>query len=220
MATLQPTNALEIISDVVCPWCYIGKRRLSHALDLLGGEIPLTVHWRPYELNPAMPLEGRERGAHYARKFGSLEDAANLIANITSNAHNDGLAMDYEKIKRVPNTLTAHRLIWFAERFDAQNAIVDALFEAYFVEGHDVGDRDVLIDIAERCKLERNDVTNFLDSSEAVASVTAEMSAARDAGIHGVPAFVLNGQFLFSGAQSPETIALSIKRAIARAARA
>ncbi|MDA0822327.1 MAG: DsbA family oxidoreductase [Proteobacteria bacterium] len=219
MTTGQPSNTLEIISDVVCPWCYIGKRRLSRALELLGAETPLTVRWRPYELNPTMPPEGRERRAHYARKFGSMEDAAHLIANITSNAHHEGLAMDYEKIERVPNTLTAHRLIWFAERCDSQNAIVDALFEAYFVEGRNIGDRAVLIDIAVNCGLERNDVTVFLDGNEAVDIVTTQMSAARDAGIHGVPAFVLNGQFLFSGAQSPETISLSIKRAIARAAR-
>ncbi|MFT4564900.1 MAG: putative DsbA family dithiol-disulfide isomerase, partial [Gammaproteobacteria bacterium] len=131
MAVAQPTNTLDIISDVVCPWCYIGKRRLSRALELLGNEIPLTVRWRPYELNPSMPPEGRERRAHYARKFGSQEDVANLIANITSNAHDEGLAMDYEKIERVPNTLAAHRLIWFAEQVDAQNSTVDALFKAY-----------------------------------------------------------------------------------------
>ncbi len=212
----EPTTTLEIISDVVCPWCYIGKRRLSQALEILGSDIPITVRWKPYELNPTMPAGGMDRQNYYASKFGSAAYAENLIANVTANAHNDGLAMDYDNIKRVPNTRIAHRLIWLAEQFDCQDAIVDALFQAYFVDGRNIEDREVLLDIAVEAGIADDVASEFLDSDEALDLVATEAKAAHNAGIQGVPAFVLNGRFLFSGAQSPETISLTIKRAIAK----
>jgi predicted DsbA family dithiol-disulfide isomerase len=209
---------LDIISDVVCPWCYIGKRRVAQALDLIP-EVPLQVRWFPYELNPTMPVEGMERKSYYSRKFGSDQGADELIASITVNARNDGLTMDYEKISRVPNTQTAHRLIWYAARFDAQDAIVDALFEAYFVAGRNIGAPDELAKIAAEAGLDHADAERFLAGDEALDIVTTEAKSAHSSGIQGVPAFLVNGQYLFSGAQSPETISLSIKRAITRQAR-
>lgn len=216
MTTNSTTATLDIISDVVCPWCYIGKRRLAEAIKLMDADVTLRVRWRPYELNPTMPAGGVARKTYYARKFGSEEYAEQLIANITTNAHNDGLTMDYAKIERVPNTRAAHRLIWFAERHDAQDAIVDALFQSYFVDGLDIGDHAVLADIAVKAGLERAVVETFLAGNEALDIVEAEEREARDSGIQGVPAFRLNGRFLFSGAQSPETISLAIMRALAR----
>ena len=218
MAAKQ-TTTLEIISDVVCPWCYIGKRRFEQALELLDPNLDLTIHWRAYELNPNMPLAGVERRSHYARKFGSEAEGQRLIDNITANAHNDGLAMDYEKIAVVPNTLMAHRLIWYGTQRDVQNEIVDALFEAYFVTGRNIGDLQELVKIAGEIGLDRNEVQEFLSSDAAHDIIEQEIHDAREAGIHGVPAFVVNGQYLFSGAQSPETISLSIKRAIERRTR-
>lgn len=209
-------TTLEIVSDVVCPWCYIGKRRLDRALELLGSANPIAVRWKPYELNPKMPAGGLDRRSYYTRKFGSAAYAEDLIANITANAHNDGLPMDYANIKRVPNTRTAHRLIWLAERFDCQDAIVDALFQAYFVDGANIEDRVVLLNIAVGTGISDKVVSDFLDSDEGLDIIATEIKAAHDAGIQGVPAFVLNGHFLFSGAQSPETISLTIKRAIAK----
>jgi predicted DsbA family dithiol-disulfide isomerase len=211
-------TTLDIISDVVCPWCYIGKRRVAQALDLIP-EVPLQVRWLPYELNPKMPAAGMERKSYYSRKFGSDQSADELIANITVNAHNDGLAMDYEKISRVPNTRTAHRLIWYAARFDTQDAIVDALFEAYFVAGRNIGAPDELAKIAAEAGLDHADAERFLAGDEALDIVTTEAKSAHSSGIQGVPAFLVNGQYLFSGAQSPETISLSIKRAITRQTR-
>lgn len=213
--TMDSTNpTLEIISDVVCPWCYIGKRRLKQALELCGDETPLRVRWKPYQLNPKMPIEGVERQSYYAAKFGSAVSANQLIANITANAHEAGLEIDYARIERVPNTLAAHRLIWFAEHGDTQDAVVEALFRAYFIEGRDLGDHTVLVDIAQEVGLDRARVDAFLSSDVALEHIQGEAKQAHNSGIQGVPAFVFNGRYLFSGAQSPETISLSLKRAI------
>ena len=215
MNTPTPIATLDIVSDVVCPWCYIGKRRLAQALDLLGPEVALTIRWKPYELNPTMPVGGMDRATYYASKFGSEQHAEQLIANIVENAHNDGLPMDYTRIERVPNTRSAHRLIWFAEQFDAQDAVVDGLFQAYFVDGRDIEASTVLVDIAVAAGLDADAVENFLAGDEAFDIVESEAKQAHRSGIQGVPAFVFNGRFLFSGAQAPETISLAIKKAIA-----
>jgi len=216
MTDRSPPATLEIISDVVCPWCYIGKRRLERALDMLDADVALEIHWQPYELNPAMPRGGIDRSEYYTAKFGSEIGADQLIANVTANAHNDGLEMDYSRIARVPNTIAAHRLIWFAEQHDCQDAVVDGLFRAYFVDGCNVEDNAVLADVAVAAGIERGAVEALLDSEEGLDEVRAGAKQAHRSGIQGVPAFVFNGRFLFSGAQSPETISLSIKRAIAK----
>lgn len=213
----NPTSAqLNIVSDVICPWCYIGKRRLQRALELLDPAIELSVHWQPYELNPAMPPGGLERGAYYTAKFGSEAGAANLIENITANAHNDGLEMDYSRIARVPNTIPAHRLIWYAARTDSQDAVVDGLFRAYFVDGRNIEDNNVLAEIAVAAGIDSTAAAALLASDEGFDIVRDAAKQAHHSGIQGVPAFVFNDRFLFSGAQSSETIALSIERAVAK----
>lgn len=213
----NPTGAtLDIVSDVICPWCYIGKQRLRQALDRLDDAIELQVRWQPYELNPSMPPGGLERDRYYTAKFGSEAGAANLIANVTANAHNDGLEMDYTRIARVPNTIAAHRLIWYAERTQNQDAVVDGLFRAYFVEGRNLEDNDVLAAIAVAAGIDADEVATLLAGDEGIDIVKAAAKRAHHSGIQGVPAFLFNDRFLFSGAQSPETIALSIERAVAK----
>lgn len=215
--TANPAIAtLDIVSDVICPWCYIGKQRLRQALDLLDKAIALQVRWQPYELNPSMPPGGLERSAYYTAKFGSEAGAANLIANVTANAHNDGLEMDYSRIARVPNTIAAHRLIWFAERTRSQDAVVDGLFRAYFVEGRNIEDSDVLAEIAVAAGIDADEIATLLAGEEGLDIVRDAAKRAHRSGIQGVPAFIFNDRFLFSGAQSPETIALSIERAVAK----
>ncbi len=216
MSANQARATLDIVSDVVCPWCYIGKRRLQRALELLDPAIELNIRWQPYELNPSMPPGGLERGAYYTAKFGSEAGAASLIENVSANAHNDGLEMDYSRIARVPNTIPAHRLIWYAARTDCQDAVVDGLFRAYFVDGRNIEDNDVLADIAVAAGIDRVAVTALLASDEGFDIVRDAAKQAHRSGIQGVPAFVFNDRFLFSGAQSPETISLSIERAIAK----
>ncbi len=212
----DPANpVLEIISDVICPWCYIGKRRLGEALTQLG-DFPLTVHWRPYELNPTMPREGMARSEYCERKFGSLEYANQLYGRVIAAAEADGLALNIERMTRTPNTRAAHRLIEFAGEHRCQDAIVDALFEAYFVNGQDVGDHQVLLAIAMQAGLDRDAVTLILAAPAGDVAIEAAERAAHELGVNGVPAFLYNGHLLFSGAQSAETIALTLQRARAR----
>ena len=206
---------LEIVSDVVCPWCYVGKRRLTQALNQLG-EFPLRIRWRPFELNPDMPRGGMARREYCERKWGSLEQANQLYGRVVAAANADGLALNVERIARTPNTRAAHRLIEFADSHGCQDAVVDALFEAYFVNGQDVGDVAVLLDIAASAGLARDATTAMLNAPEGDAEIAAAESEAHELGVSGVPSFVYNGHLLFSGAQSPETIALSLKRAYTR----
>lgn len=208
--------ALEIVSDVVCPWCYIGKRRLEQALALLGKKVSLTLRWRPYELNPDMPATGMDRETYCVRKFGSLDYAQKLYANVAANAHADGLALNHERIKRTPNTRAAHRLILLAERHGVQDEIVDGLFAAYFVEGRDIGDPQVLLEIAVAAGIAREVVSAFLAGDEGNDEITRQETAAHRLGIQGVPAFVLNGRLLFSGAQPPAVIAETLATILPR----
>ncbi|MBK8957024.1 MAG: DsbA family oxidoreductase [Proteobacteria bacterium] len=213
--TLPATPLLEIVSDVVCPWCYVGKRRLAQALAQLG-DFPLRIRWRPYELNPGMPREGMARREYCERKFGSVEHANHLYARVAAAAQADGLALHVERIARTPNTRAAHRLIDWADRHGRQDAVVDALFEAYFVNGEDVGKHAVLEDIAARADLGREAAAKMLSAPDGDAVIEAAENDAHELGISGVPSFLYNGHLLFSGAQSAETIALSLQRARAR----
>ena len=206
------TAVLEIVSDVICPWCYVGKERLARALATLG-DFPLTVHWRPYELNPTMPRQGMSRREYCERKFGSLEQANQMYTRVVDAARADGLELNVERMTRTPNTRAAHRLIEFAAQEGCQDAVVDGLFAAYFVNGQDVGDPTVLLDVATAAGLPREAVSAMLSTPDDDAAIEAAEEDARELGVSGVPAFLYNGHLLFSGAQSPETIALSLKRA-------
>ena len=215
VTTDTATPLLEIVSDVVCPWCYVGKRRLSQALAQLE-DFPLRIRWRAYELNPTMPREGMARREYCERKFGSLQQANQLYARVVAAAHEDGLELHVERIARTPNTRAAHRLIEWADQEGCQDAVVDALFAAYFVNGEDVGDLAVLLDIAAQAGLPHDAARALLTAPDGDAVIAAAEEEAHELGISGVPAFLYNGRLLFSGAQSAETIALSLKRARSR----
>ncbi len=206
---------LEIVSDVICPWCYVGKRRLAQALEQLS-DLPLTIHWRPFELNPSMPAAGMDRRSYCVAKFGSLEYANQMYARVVAAAQADGLALHVERMTRTPNTRAAHRLIAYAGGHDRQDAMVDSLFEAYFVNGQDVGSQPQLIELGVAVGLERGAVTAMLAEREGDAAIEAAERDAHELGVEGVPAFLYNGRLLFSGAQSPQTIALALQRAHAR----
>jgi predicted DsbA family dithiol-disulfide isomerase len=206
---------LEIVSDVICPWCYVGKRRLALALEELD-DLALTVRWRPYELNPTLPAAGMDRRSYCVAKFGSLEHANRQYARVVAAAQDDGLALNIERITHTPNTRAAHRLIEYAGFHGRQDAMVDALFEAYFVNGQDIGAEVQLIELAVAVGLERSAVTAMLADRGGDAGIEAAEYDAHELGVEGVPAFVYNGRVLFSGAQSPQTIARALQRAYAR----
>src|SRR5689334_14808408 len=154
---------IDIVSDAICPWCYIGKRQLERALATLEEEgLQFSVHWNPFQLNPDMPKEGRDRMAYRAQKFGSAEKARALDERVGNAAAGVGLQFRQDLMLRTPNTLDSHRLIWFAGREDRQDAVMEAVFKAYFTQGRDIGDRGVLADCAVEGGLDRTTVADFL----------------------------------------------------------
>jgi predicted DsbA family dithiol-disulfide isomerase len=199
----QPRR-IDVISDAICPWCWIGKRQLDTALTTLRqAGLRFSVHWRPFQLNPDMPAEGVERSAYRAAKFGSLERSRELDAQVAEAGRAVGLDFRHDRMQRTPNTVRAHRLIRFAEG-PLQHALVEALFRAYFHEGQDVGDTAVLAEVAAGVGL---DAAEFLAGQEQEEQVRAEDAYFRRIGISGVPSFALEGRVLFSGAWPADRMA-------------
>jgi predicted DsbA family dithiol-disulfide isomerase len=205
---------LDVYSDVICPWCYIGKRHMEVALAQVAAEgHSFEVSWHPFQLNPEMPVSGIPRDEYRRTKFGTLERSRELDAQVASAAKAAGLQIRHDLMQRTPNTLAAHRLIQFAAEQRRQDAMVDRLFAAYFVEGRDIGERETLIELAEASGLDRVAVADFLDSGRLAREVQAEDQAVRQAGLNGVPTFVLERHVLFSGAVPPDAFAEALIKA-------
>jgi predicted DsbA family dithiol-disulfide isomerase len=202
--------AIEIYSDVVCPWCYVGKRRLERALTEFGGDVRVT--WRPFQLNPTMPKDGMDRTAYLEAKFGSLEAFRQLEEHVLAAGASERIAFAFEKIARTPNTFAAHRLIWLGEREGCQDAVVDSLFRGYFEEGADIGSIPALVDLAGRAGLDREFVERMLQSEEGITEVKAEEAAGHKLGIRGVPYFVVDGTYAISGAQPVQVFVSALQR--------
>jgi predicted DsbA family dithiol-disulfide isomerase len=194
---------IDIVADVICPWCFIGKRRLERALALRP-DLSVTLSWRAFELNPDMPSEGISREAYLAAKFGGFGMAERLYANIRAAGRGVGIDFAFERIRRTPNTLRAHRLIRLAADRGRANAVVEALFRAYFIAGLDIGDVETLAVIAARAGLDHAEARRHLASEAGTAEVRADEHRARRLGIHAVPCFVLERGYAISGAQEPE----------------
>jgi predicted DsbA family dithiol-disulfide isomerase len=211
---------IDIVSDAICPWCYIGKRQLERALTTLAQEgLHFSIHWNPFQLNPHMPKEGRDRVAYRAQKFGSAERARELDERVAGAAADVGLSFRQDLMLRTPNTLDAHRLIWLAGReahvpakAGMQDAVMEAVFAAYFTQGRDIGDREVLADCAALGGMERAAVADFLAGEVAAQEMLAADRAAREAGVNGVPSFFLDGYGLYSGAMPAETMAEALRK--------
>lgn len=204
---------VEVVSDVVCPWCYIGKRRLEKALALVAGSLVPQITWLPFQLNPGMPAEGMPRAEYRRAKFGSVERGRQLDARVSAEGRAEGIDFALERIERTPNTFAAHQLIDLAQQAGAGAAVVDALFRAYFEEARDVGDRGVLLGIAESAGLARALLeARWADAAEArrVAELEHSMKAL---GISGVPTFILERKFGVSGAQPAEALAAAMREA-------
>jgi predicted DsbA family dithiol-disulfide isomerase len=206
-------SRIDIVSDAICPWCYIGKRQLERALALLAPEgLHFSVHWNPFQLNPDMPKGGRDRVAYRAVKFGSAERARELDERVASAAAGVGLSFRQDLMLRTPNTLDAHRLIWLAGKEGVQDAVMEAVFAAYFTQGHDIGDSAVLADCAAEAGMDRASVAEFLAGNVAANEMLAADRAAREASVNGVPAFFLDGYNLFSGAMPADTMAEALRK--------
>jgi predicted DsbA family dithiol-disulfide isomerase len=203
---------LSVVSDAICPWCYVGKRRLEQAFALMNGALRPRVTWRPFELNPQMPKSGIDRREYRMRKFGSWERSLQLDAQLTEVGKSVGIEFRYDLMKRTPNTFDAHRLIWLAGQIGVQDAMVETLFRAYFSEGRNIGDANVLAELAAVAGVERARAEALLAGTEGSAEVVGEEEVAIRAGLSGVPTFVLDGRVLFSGAQTPETIAQALSQ--------
>ena len=210
MSDSQPVR-IDVVSDVVCPWCFIGKRRLEKALALKP-EIAVEVHWHPYFLNHWIPREGISRAEYLTTKFGSPERYAGIAQRVMAAAAAEGLAYAMDKISRQPNTLDAHRLIRWAGGIGKAAEMKQRLMELYFTEGADLTNRAVLLQAASDVGLDAEDVGEALASDQDVAEVEQEAQSAKEAGIEGVPMFIFGGRFAVSGAQEPEYLAEAIER--------
>ena len=214
MDQAKPVGRIDVISDAICPWCYIGKRHLERALALLDKQgLHFTVAWHPFQLNPDMPREGVERAQYRLAKFGSAERSRQLDERITETAATVGLEFHLDRLTRTPNTLDAHRLIRLAGQRGVQDGVVEALFEGYFCDGADIGNAEVLTRLGVEGGLERDEITAMLASDTGLKEVAAADRMARNAGIQGVPSFALQGHVLFSGAVPADEMAQAFRRA-------
>lgn len=196
---------IDIIYDTICPWCYIGKKRLEEALAL-GPMDDFEIHWNAFLLNPEMPPEGMDAREYTRAKFGGEARASRVYSAITRTGLASGIKFRMDRINWVPNTVDPHRVIRFAERDGRASAAVEAMFQSYFMEGRDIGIRSALVDIGEAIGLNRAALRQYLASEEDRAEVIEQNSRAHRLGLSGVPAFIIDGQFSLSGAQDPQVI--------------
>lgn len=194
---------LDIFSDPVCPWCYIGKANLDRALESIGDH-PFRVEWHPFQLNPDLPRTGADRRAYLEAKFGGKANAARAYAQVMQAGEQAGVEINIERIERQPNTLDAHRLIHWAGLEGRQNAVVNGLFRAYFRDGRDIGDAAVLADIGAAAGMDRGMVARLLATDADRDDLAARDADARAKGVRAVPTFLIARQYVVSGAQPPE----------------
>jgi predicted DsbA family dithiol-disulfide isomerase len=200
---------IDVISDVICPWCFIGKRRLEKALN---GR-PARVRWHPVQLNPDMPREGIDRKSYRVRKFGSWERSQERDAQVSAAGRGEGITFNFDRQARTPNTLNAHRVIWLAGERGLQGAVVEALFQAYFSDGRDLSDSGTLAEVAAGAGLDRAEVGEVLEGDRGLDVIRAGEEKARSLGVSGVPFFVVDGRVALSGAQPPELFLQAFEQA-------
>jgi predicted DsbA family dithiol-disulfide isomerase len=194
---------IDIVADTVCPWCYIGKRRLEHALAARP-QLGLEIVWRPFFLNPDMPSEGMDRAEYMARKFGGRERAGRIYSSVAEAGESEDIKFRFDLIKRSPNTVNSHRLIHFAGLMERQEEIVEAIYRAYFLEGRDIGDVGVLSELAAEAGISSAEATRYLQAGTDRDVVVAGDERARSLGVNGVPCFIIERKYAVSGAQLPE----------------
>jgi len=204
---------IDVVSDTVCPWCFIGKRRLGRALAMRP-DVPVEVFWRPYQLDPTIPREGVDRRAYLKAKFGDSPRTTAMGDAIRTEGAGEGIDFAFDRIAKSPNTLDSHRLIRWAGSAGVQDAVVERLFKAYFVEGRDIGDAAVLTDVAGEAGMDTALVSELLGNGSDLALVEREAGMANQMGISGVPTFVFDSKFMISGAREPEILVRVMDKAL------
>lgn len=207
---------LDVVSDTVCPWCYIGKKRLDQALEMHGGE-GITLVWRPFQLDASIPPGGVARKAYLEKKFGA-ERAKEVGNTIREFGHAVGIEFRFDLIEKSPNTMDSHRLIRWAGTAGCQNEMVDSLFRRYFEQGQDIGSHEVLIEAADEVDMDTDIVRDLLSKDADRELIAREDAMAREIGIQGVPSFVINSQWVVTGAQEPDTLVRMFNKLLAREA--
>jgi predicted DsbA family dithiol-disulfide isomerase len=205
---------VDVISDVICPWCFIGKRRLGKAVAALDDQHEVRVRWLPFQLNPSMPKEGISRREYRSKKFGSWERSLELDAKMIAVGKTEGIHFAFDRIERTPNTFDAHRLIWLADKSGVQDAVVEALFRAYFIAGRDISNRQTLLDVVAEAGLDRHQTEGVLNSAGGQEAIREADELARRVRVEGVPFFIINGKVTLSGAQPPDAFVSAFTQAI------
>lgn len=217
---MTETVHVDIVSDVVCPWCFVGKKRFEKALGAIGEDIAVEVNWRPFQLDPTLPPEGKDRKQYIEQKLGGPERSREMHGKLETIGADVGIPFEFDAITVSPNTLDAHRLIRWAQTAGegVQTRIVGALFELYFVKGENIGEHAVLINVAREAGMDAAVVESLLASDADREAITQEIAMAQQMGVTGVPCFILENKYAVMGAQEPETIADAIRRVAAEKA--
>lgn len=204
---------IDVVSDVVCPWCFLGRKRLEQALATVP-DVDAEVRWRPYQLDPTLPPQGKDRQAYMREKFGNGSKIDDIHRQLTELGEENGIVFDFEAITRAPNTLDAHRLIhWAAQAAPGtQDKLVGTLFSLYFEQGQDIGDHEVLVDAAASVGMDGAVVARLLQSEADKATIREEIDTANRIGVRGVPCFIIDQKFAVMGAQTPDVLADAIQQ--------
>lgn len=210
---MSSTLTVDVISDVICPWCYIGKRRLENAIAATQIRQDIDVRWHPYQLNPTMPTEGISRREYRTRKFGSWQRSQELDANVSAVGEAEGIRFDFERMERTPNTVDAHRTIWLAGQHGCQDAVVEALFVAYFAEGRDIGDSETIMDVVADTGLDQKSAAEMLKTGDGLEAIAAGKEMSRRHAVNSVPFFIIQNDVTLSGAQDSATFVRAFKSA-------
>ena len=205
---------IDIVSDIVCPWCAIGFKKLSKAMEDLNEEILFEVNWKPYELHPEIPTEGFNKEEYYKIKFGNSNGSRDRFNHITEEGKKAGLEFNFNKSKNLPNTFLAHRLLWFSRSKDMQNVIAEALFYAYFTEGRDIGSINELISISTESGLQKTEIEDFFKTDVGSDEILREELRAKEMNIFSVPTYIFNKKYLLVGGQETNTFKAYMKKVI------
>ena len=207
------TLKIDIVSDIICPWCVIGFRNLKMALKELQPELKFEIFWKPYELHPEIPQEGYDKKIYMQQKFGS-SDRKSFYEEITKVGDSIGFEFNFSKTKRIPNTFMAHRLLWKAEQYNLQTELSEALFRAYFTDGADIGSKEILSEISHSVGMNKEETISFLESTEGGQEVADLEMNFIERSIGAVPTYFINDKYIIQGGQEPETFVSFLRKII------